>query len=157
MTVAVLESRGAVLSGTTAPAPPSVLGVAEQILERGWLQHGWYQREPAPLRRRLLSGSPRPDEVRSACLVAAIAVAAHRGTFFVDVERDALPWMDQVWRVLHDGDPPHRLRPRERIRDLVAWNDEPGRTRREVIAAVRAAATEPLRRATLTTQTAQET
>src|SRR5690348_9583329 len=91
-------------------APP-VLAVAGDILERGWLQRGWYVREPAPLRRVLWS-SPRPAEIRSACLVAAIAVAAHRGTFLVDIERDALPWIDRVWRVLHDGRAPSRLTPR---------------------------------------------
>ena len=120
-------------------ASPSVLTAAADILERGWLQHGWYLHEPAPLRSRLRSGSARPEQVRQACLVAAIAVAAHRGTFLVNIERDASPWIDRVWRVLHEGQSPHRLAPQQRIRDLVAWNDQLGRTQSEVIAAVRAA------------------
>lgn len=140
MTVTTLDR-----SPAPAPAPasvparaPSVLAAAGDILERGWLQHGWYLCDPVPLRRRLVCGPPRPEEVRSACLVAAIAVAAHRGSFLVDVERDALPWIGRVWQVLHPGSP-RRLAPRERIRDLVAWNDHPRRSQHEVVAAVRAA------------------
>jgi hypothetical protein len=72
-------------------------------------------------------------------LVAAVAVAAHRGTFLVDVERDTLPWINRIWRVLHEGASPHRLTPRQCSRDLVTWNDQPGRTRHDVIAPVRAA------------------
>jgi hypothetical protein len=136
MSTATLDRREA---STLPSAAPLVLAAATDILERGWLQRGWYVREPAPL-RRLLWSSPRPEEVRSACLVAAIAVAAHRGTFLVNIERDALPWIDRVWRILHDGQSPHGLAPEVRIRDLITWNDQPGRTQHDAIAAVRAAA-----------------
>jgi hypothetical protein len=50
-----------------------------------------------------------------------------------------LPWIDRVWRVLHELQSPHRLSPLRRIRDLVAWNDQPGRTQSDVITAVHAA------------------
>lgn len=131
------------MTATLLERPPtstrSVLCTAAEIVEAGWLQRGWYVREPTPLRRMLRSKPPRPDQVRQSCLVAAIAVAAHRGTFLVNLERDALPFIDQVWRVLHPGQIPYRFTPRQRIRSLVEWNDQPGRTRQDVVAVLRAA------------------
>src|SRR5438128_771005 len=59
-----------------------VLESARVVIERGWLQHGWYvaPQQPRWLGARLLGArSPAIDEIAQACLVAALSVAAHRG------------------------------------------------------------------------------
>lgn len=125
-----------------------VLERARVIVERGWLQNGWYVARPtapAPargLRRLLAARSPDVDEVRQACLVGAVAVAAHGGTGRVDVGGDAGPVLDLVWDTLGEAALPgpgaagRAVPPAVRVsrmRELVRWNDAPGRTRGEVL------------------------
>jgi hypothetical protein len=142
MTTLVTETRPAATPGAPAadtparPGRPDVLATARALIERGWLHHGWCEDGPTGWWDRLRQGPPAPDQVERACLVAAIAVAAHGGGPFLRVERDARPWIDAVWRALREPERTRALSPAGlagRIRDLTAWNDAPGRTRGEVL------------------------
>lgn len=124
-----------------------VLEAARTVIARGWMQDGWYTVAPTGerlrgLRMLLADRSPDPAEVASACLVAAVAVAAHRPGARVDVIRDAGPALDVVWEALEESSGragrAGRAVPREvrvaRMRELARWNDTPGRARAEVLA-----------------------
>lgn len=123
-----------------------VLERARTIVERGWWQHGWLETgsRPGSARSLLATRPPVVDEVRNACLVAAVAVSAHSGGARPDVLGDAGPVLDLVWDALEElgGQPgpdvAGRAAPPEvrvaRMRDLTRWNDVPGRTRRDVLA-----------------------
>ena len=135
-----------------APTSPSedertlaILETARTVLERGWLQDGWYRTTPRPLRRRLFGPTPGPDGIEAACLVAAVAVAGHSGGAFTHVDRDSGPAVDRVWEALQESRQGHVETPsgavapivrRARMRELVRWNDTPGRTRDEVLGLV---------------------
>ena len=120
-----------------------VLESARGVVERGWLQHGWYlaPTPPRSLGSRLRAPhSPTVAEIEPACLVAAISVAAHRGGSRPDPIADAGPVIDIVWDALQDRPGPGvagRAAPQqvrvERMRDLVRWNDTAGRTRHDVL------------------------
>lgn len=127
----------------------AVLDEARGVLERGWLQHGWYQTRPTRPRslRDVLRRPDRPpavDEVHAACLVAAVALAAHGGGPRLDVFTDAGPVLDVVWDALceQQGRPGPPVAGRAaaptvraaRMHDLVRWNDEGGRSRDDVLA-----------------------
>lgn len=131
----------------------AVLEGARAVLTRGWLQDGWYAVRPAArprgVRQLLAGGSPHRDDITHACLVAAIAVSAHRPGSRIDVVGDAGPALDVAWEALEEarggagGGSPRgggRAAPREvrvqRMRELARWNDTPGRTRDEVLAVV---------------------
>lgn len=134
-----------------APAPSedartlAILETARAVLERGWLQDGWYRTTPRPLRQRLFGPTPGPDGIEAACLVAAVAVAGHAGGAFTHVDRDSGPAVDRVWEALQETrrasyeTPPGAVAPivrRARMRELVRWNDTQGRTPAEVIGLV---------------------
>jgi hypothetical protein len=135
----------------TSPAPAeeertlAILEAARQILERGWLQDGWYRTGPRPLRERLFGPTPGPEGIESACLVAAVAVAGHSGGAFTHVDRDSGPAVDRVWESLQEtqrgrfdaseGAVAPIVR-RARMRELVRWNDAPGRTQAQVLGVV---------------------
>jgi hypothetical protein len=115
------------------------------VLERGWLQNGWYRTAPRPLRQRLLGPTPGPDGIEAACLVAAVAVAGHSGGAFTHVDRDSGPAVDRVWEAMQETrqgsyeTPPGAVAPivrRARMRELVRWNDASGRTRADVLGLV---------------------
>lgn len=120
-----------------------VLEAARAVIARGWMQDGWYAARPRPRRMRLLLAdrSPGVDDVTRACLVAAVAVAAHRAGSRVDVLGEAGPALDAVWHALEESRGravPARAEPQEvrvaRLRELARWNDTPGRTREDVLA-----------------------
>lgn len=127
----------------------TALEAARDVIARGWLQHGWYLAQrprPRSLRERLRQADrpPTADEVHSACLVAAVALAAHGGGPRLDVFTDAAPALDLVWDALwetrgHRG-PPVAGRAAApavraaRMQDLVRWNDDPERSRADVLA-----------------------
>lgn len=118
-----------------------VLETARAVVDRGWLQHRWYRTVPRSLRHRLFGPIPTPDMLEGACLVAAVAVAGHRGGGLTHIDRDAGPALDRVWDALqeHHGRPVTRgeaVAPvvrRARMRELARWNDAPGRTRDDVL------------------------
>ena len=54
------------------PVPPegertlAVLETARSVLERGWMQDGWYRTAPRSLRERLFGPTPSPDAIEAA-------------------------------------------------------------------------------------------
>jgi len=125
----------------------AVLDGARSLIERGWLQHGWYlTNRPRPrsllARLRQVERTPSMDEVRRACLVAAVAVSAHGGGRS-DPVTDAGPALDLVWDALwetrgYTGAPAADRVPAPdvraaRMRELVRWNDSAERTRDDVL------------------------
>jgi hypothetical protein len=104
----------------------SVLGGARTVVENGWLQNHW-------------KTGPEPR----ACLVAAVVEAVRQWDPSAGVP-EAGPAVDFLWDALQEsrgfggGGAGGRSAPLDlrlvRIRDLIRWNDQPGRTRDEVLA-----------------------
>ncbi len=114
---------------------------AQAVIETGWLQRGWYRYldEPAG------SGHDQPPVV-GACLVGSIVHAGGGRQAFPSqlVQRS----LDLTWNTLYgvDGDslawcPPPAVR-LHHVRDLTRWNDQPTRTRAEVLDLLAAAGAE---------------
>lgn len=151
MAYTTTDTTPAIPQPVTLPAPTgeehtlAVLETARAVLERGWLQDGWYRTAPRPLRQRLFGPTPRPDEIEAACLVAAIAVAGHSGGAFTQVDRDSGPALDRAWEALQEtrhgqyDPPPGAVAPvvrRARMHEMVCWNDQAGRTSADVLGVV---------------------
>lgn len=125
-----------------------VLEAARAVVERGWLQHGWYRTAPRSWRSKLFGPIPTPETLDAACLVAAVAVAGHSGGALTQIDRDSGPALDLLWESLQDqhgrpvtGD--GAVAPivrRARMRELVRWNDAEGRTRDDVLGLIDRAA-----------------
>jgi hypothetical protein len=125
----------------------AVLDGARGLIERGWLQHGWYlTNRPRPrsllARLRQVERAPSMDEVRRACLVAAVAVSANGGDRSNPIA-EAGPALDLIWDALWetrgytaapaaDRVPAPDVRA-ARMRELVRWNDSAERTRDDVL------------------------
>ncbi|MDH2412848.1 hypothetical protein [Nocardioides sp. CER19] len=123
----------------------ALLTDAAHVVERGWLQNGWFTYVDDGGVRVLVTGcSPRiarrlsPEQVTATCLVGAIVHAAGGPSEASSqlVQRS----IDLTWHATFRG-------ARERVRwcpssteraghvmDLVRWNDSPGRTPGEVVA-----------------------
>jgi hypothetical protein len=123
----------------------SLLADAAQVVQRGWMQNGWFAYVDATGARHIVTGcTPRmkrtlaPEQVLSTCLVGAIVHAAGGPSQARSqlVQRT----IDLTWHASFRG-------ARERVRwcpspveraghmiDLVHWNDRPGRTPQEVTA-----------------------
>jgi hypothetical protein len=113
---------------------------AVEVVERGWVQGGWFS-VTTPDGGRVLTaydvGLAESNPVSGACLVGGV-VHAGGGPAAVRsqlVQRS----LDLVWHVLRE-DParPVRWCPGPPVRlvhllDLTTWNDAPGRTRGEVV------------------------
>jgi hypothetical protein len=127
-----------------------VLEDARAVIAQGWIQEHWFARRPAPYR---LGVQSRPSDglgdVAAACLVGAVVYAAQqRGSG--DQLVKAGPALDYLWdawqesRGLGGTEVAGRAAPWElrmaRVRDLTRWNDQPGRTREEVLGLVDLAA-----------------
>ena len=128
-----------------------VLEDARAMIAQGWIQDHWFARRPAPSRRRAQSSRPSGGlgDAAAACLVGAVVYAAQqRGSG--DQLVKAGPALDYLWdawqesRGLGGTGVAGRAAPRElrmaRVRDLTRWNDQPGRTREEVLGLVDLAA-----------------
>jgi len=121
----------------------AVLVGARSLVARGWLQGGWYVMEAADGRRRFVGAGSLTrrsfGEIRQSCLVGAVVEAAHWHT----AERGAAgPAIDQLWLELGElcGRPqavdpltPTPLVRSRQVGDLTTWNDDPARTRDEVL------------------------
>jgi hypothetical protein len=126
----------------------AVLRAAAELIERGWVQNGWFAyRDDAGVRKivapqtlHLLEG----HDVVGACLVGAV-VEAGGG---VESARTQLVQrsLDLVWHTLRrEAGEPVRWCPGPtmralQVRDLARWNDTRGRTSPEVAGLLRAAA-----------------
>lgn len=122
-----------------------VLTGATQLVERGWLQHGWFAFvDPAGQRRVVVGCSPRlahrvqPEQVVSACLVGAIVQAGGGPSEARSqlVQRT----IDLTWHASFRGasEPirwcPSPVERAGHVMDLVRWNDDPRRTSQQVSA-----------------------
>ena len=128
-----------------------VLEDARAVIAQGWIQDHWFAHRPAPshLRAQSSRSSDGLGDVAAACLVGAVVFAAQqRGSG--DRLVKAGPALDYLWdawqesRGLGGTGVAGRAAPRElrmaRVRDLTRWNDQPGRTREEVLGLVDLAA-----------------
>jgi len=117
------------------------------IAEGGWIQDHWFARRPAPSPLRAQSARP-PDGVGdapAACLVGAVVYAAQQSGSGDHLVK-AGPALDYLWDAWQESRglggtgiagwaAPRELR-MARVRDLTRWNDQPGRTREEVLGLV---------------------
>jgi hypothetical protein len=126
--------------------PSEVLAVlqhARVVVEAGWVQNRWTHmahRQPS-------TAGPGGDGAVRACVVGAVALAVRARDPRADLAVATGPAIAHLWDVVH-GDSrfraagraaPHDVRV-ARMRELVRWNDQPGRTRAEVVAALDRAA-----------------
>jgi hypothetical protein len=153
-----------VFASTDRQAPPArfaydrpaevlaVLQHARAVVEAGWVQNRWTAR--ATPRATQPTAQSRPgagvgtaDPVAGACVVAAVALAVRARDPRADLAVTTGPALAHLWDAVH-GDPrfraggraaPHEVRI-ARMRELARWNDEPGRTRADVVAALDRAA-----------------
>jgi len=126
-----------------------VLEDARAVLAQGWLQDRWYARRAVPSRSAGQAGPSDGTGQVSACLVGAVVHAAGRNGPG-DPLVTAGPALDYLWdawqesRGLGGTEVSALAAPRElrlvRVRDLTRWNDQPGRTREEVLGLVDLAA-----------------
>jgi hypothetical protein len=130
----------------SAPSPDRTLAVlvgARSLVERGWVQGGWYVLEAPDGRRRFVAAGSLTrrsfGEIVQSCLIGAVVESARWHTS----ERGAAgPAIDTIWHALGEvsgGRPPVDpktpipvLRSRQVV-DLTTWNDRRGRTREEVL------------------------
>ncbi len=122
-----------------------LLAEAARVVERGWMQHGWFAYDDPSGKHRIVTGiTPRtarrvsPEQVTGACLIGAMINAAGgpRETSSQLVQRS----IDLTWHAaFREKDEPVRWgpSPAERaghVLDLVRWNDRPERAARDVSA-----------------------
>lgn len=124
--------------------PAEVLAVlqhAREIVEAGWVQNRWTV--TATPSRPGAAGDGTDGPVR-ACLVAAVALAVRSRDPRADLAVDTGPALAHVWDEVFGGRTAGRSAPQHvrisRMRELARWNDERGRTRDDVVAALDRAA-----------------
>jgi len=122
-----------------------LLAEAGQLIEKGWMQHGWFAYvHPSGERRVVVGCTPRiarrvsPEQVVSTCLVGAIV---HAGGGPAEARSQLVQRaIDVTWHASFRGahEPvrwcPSPVERAGHVMDLVRWNDDPGRTSREVAA-----------------------
>jgi hypothetical protein len=121
----------------------AVLVGAKSIIERGWMQGGWYVMEaPDGSRRFVGAGSPTrrsSGTVVEACLVGAVVEAATRHSCEPMI---AGPALDALWRTLltaegrqldQDRRVPSPAARGAEVRELTRWNDHRDRTQEDVV------------------------
>jgi hypothetical protein len=137
-------------------APAEVLAVlqhARAIIEAGWVQNRWTaaavpstSQTASPATASVADDGTADGSVR-ACVVAAVALAVRARDPRADLAVTTGPAVAHLWDAVH-GDrrwraagraAPHEVRI-GRMRELARWNDEPGRTRADVVAALDRAA-----------------
>src|SRR3954452_17664068 len=121
----------------------AVLVGARALIERGWVQGGWYVLQAPDGRRRFVGAGSLTrrgyGEIVGACLVGAIAESARRHSADAGT---AGPAIDALWHELGElqgvtvpADPwtPTPVLRNRQVSDLTRWNDHAGRTREEVL------------------------
>jgi hypothetical protein len=130
-------------AASSAERTLAVLVGARALIERGWVQGGWYVLEAPDGRRRFVGAGSLTrrsfGEIVQSCLVGAVVESARWHTS----ERGAAgPAIDTLWHQLGElagGPPPVDprtpipvLRSRQ-VGDLTTWNDRRGRSREDVL------------------------
>jgi hypothetical protein len=127
----------------------AVLDGARAIVERGWVQNAWFVRTASAPRATVTATAATATTVPAgfgddgtgvtgACLVGAVVRASRQHPGAV-----AGPAIDVLWDAWQENRglggpglagpvPPPQVRI-ARVRDLTRWNDQPGRTRDEVV------------------------
>jgi len=127
----------------------SILVGAKALIERGWMQGGWYVLETPDGSRRPVGGESftrrSNGTVVQACLVGGVVEAATRHSPEPMV---AAPALDALWGALLTAEGRH-FQPDRRVpspaargvqvRALTCWNDHAGRTHEEVLGLLDAA------------------
>ena len=122
----------------------AVLEAARDLVEAGWVQNRWTV-SAAPGRTSAAGdGSEGSDGSVRACVVAAVALTVRARDPRADLAVDTGPALAYVWDEVFGGrvagrSAPHHVRV-ARMRELARWNDERGRTRDDVVAALDRAA-----------------
>ena len=133
-----------------APRPPghdraseilAVLQHARTIVENGWVQNRWTV--PTTTSTGAAGDGAAAGPVR-ACLVGAVALAVRARDPRADLAAATGPALAYVDDAVFGGreagrSAPHHVRV-QRMRELARWNDERGRTRDDVVAALDRAA-----------------
>jgi hypothetical protein len=133
--------------------PADVLAVlvhARAVVEAGWVQNRWVVSRPAEATPALRSAAPVATAVPEsrACLVGAVALAVRDRDPRADLAIATGPALAAVWDAVQDDArfrpatgraAPHEVRV-ARMRELARWNDQPGRTRDDVVAVLDRAA-----------------
>ena len=117
-----------------------LVAATREVVATGWVQDAWYVCADTHGRQRCVSvlqkGDLRGGPVARACLVGAVLQAAG-GVTTVDSQRVQRTF-DLLWHTLYRSErepvrwcpaPPIRA---QQLRDLVQWNDQPGRTSADV-------------------------
>jgi hypothetical protein len=124
----------------------ALLGVAVEIVEKGWVQGAWFTVDTPQGRQAVTAydlGLVEERPVAGACLVGAV-VGAAGGPATVRTQL-VQRTLDLAWHALREGpDGPVHWCPAPRARmmqvlELTYWNDAPGRTQGEVASLLRAA------------------
>jgi hypothetical protein len=127
------------------PDAYEVLNGARAVIEQGWVQNRWFvRRNPElSLREQIFSNKvSRLDDVTAACLVGAVvrSVRQYGSTNDLVTAGPALDLLWDAWQESRGFTGPGvsgRAAPREarmaRARDLMRWNDQPGRTQADVL------------------------
>lgn len=133
-----MEDRRAALLATLAHVR-EVLGVADDVVARGWVQEEWYVTRDASGRswaHGLAAASIRPETVTHACLVGAVVLAA--GGPEAATAQPVRGSVEALWNALSrrteepvDWCPPAVVYGGH-VRDLTRWNDSPRTTRDDV-------------------------
>jgi hypothetical protein len=109
-----------------------VLEGARSTVSAGWVQDRW------------VAATAGPDPVPRACLIGAVALALHERDARAELTVDGGPAIDFVWDAVQESrgltlpGVAGRAAPREvrraRMREVAQWNDQPGRSRADVLA-----------------------
>jgi hypothetical protein len=141
--IRTVYSRRREPAASSAERTLAVLVGAKALIQRGWVQGGWYVLEAPDGRRRFVGAGSLTrrsfGEIVQSCLVGAVVESARWHTS----ERGAAgPAIDTLWQQLGElcgGLPPVDprtpipvLRSRQ-VGDLTTWNDRRGRTREDVV------------------------
>src|SRR5580765_5070354 len=121
------------------------LELTREVLAGGWVQNSWFGGQP-PAGPAAEAGTGQGTGAAAACLVGALAVAVKQRLNRPDLTVEGGPAVDVLWDAMHEtrgirgpavagraAPPEVRM---NRIRELVRWNDEPGRRREEVVGLV---------------------
>lgn len=123
----------------------ALLDEAMQVVEHGWMQHGWFTYiDRSGERRTVIGCTPRmnrtlsPDQVVSTCLVGAIVNAG--GGPAQARSQLVQRTIDLAWHAAFRGarEPvrwcPSPVERAGHVMDLVRWNDQPRRTSHQAVA-----------------------
>jgi len=136
--------------------PAEVLAVlqhARTIVEAGWVQNRWTV-PTTPAAAPAVAGDGPPSGSVRVCLVGGVALAVRARDPRADLAVGTGPALAFVWDAVFGSNrsdraagrsAPHHVRV-QRMRELARWNDERGRTRADVVAALDKAAAQVVAR-----------